>query len=98
MTNPTIISGSANIFEDLGFPAQEAEHLLIRADLMLQLRRLIQTHRWTVDQASTELSESVDRTQALLNGKIGDFTIEQLIILLNRVGMKVRLEVIPNAA
>jgi predicted XRE-type DNA-binding protein len=98
MVKSTIMPGSANIFEDLGFPPQEAEHLLIRADLMLQLRWLIQTHSWTLDQASTQLSESIDRIEALLNGKIGEFTIEQLIILLNRAGMKVRLEVLPNVA
>jgi len=98
MTNSTIIPDSPNIFEDLGFPAQEAEHLIIRADLMLQIRRLIQTHNWTLEQTATQLGETADRIQAILSGKIGDFTIEQLIILLTRAGMKIRLEVMPKAA
>ena len=98
MTKPILTSASANIFEDLGFPPQEAEHLIIRADLMLQVRRHIQTQKLTVEQAASQCQTSRDRIEALLQGKIGEFTIEQLITLLSRAGMKVRLEVVPNVA
>jgi predicted XRE-type DNA-binding protein len=98
MTESILLPAAANIFEDLGFPAQEAEHLIIRADLMLQIRRRIQSQNWTIDQATTQYNTSADRIEALLNGKIGEFTIEQLIILLSSSGMKVRLEVMPSAA
>jgi predicted XRE-type DNA-binding protein len=98
MTNSILTPASANIFEDLGFPPQEADHLIIRADLMLQIRRRIQAQQWTVEQAAVQCQTEPDRIEALLQGKIGDFTIEQLIVLLSRSGLKVRLEVMPNAA
>ncbi|WP_175304371.1 hypothetical protein [Candidatus Nitrospira nitrificans] len=34
---------TGNVFRDIGFPREEAEHLLVRADLMIQLPKLI-TH------------------------------------------------------
>ena len=36
-----ITTGSDNVFEDLGFPPDEALNLKIRADLMLELRSFI---------------------------------------------------------
>ena len=98
MNTSIITPGSQNIFEDLGFPPQEAEHLLVRADLMLQIRRLIQAQQWTTDQAAQQLATTPDRIQSLLNGKMGEFTIEQLIELLSYSGMKIRLEIMPIAA
>ena len=98
MTKSILTAAAVNIFEDLGFPHQEAEHLIIRADLVLQIRRHIQAQQWTTEQASIRCNTSIDRIEALLQGKIGEFTIEQLITLLSRVGMKVRLEVMAEAA
>ncbi|OUC16103.1 MAG: XRE family transcriptional regulator [Alkalinema sp. CACIAM 70d] len=98
MTKSLLTPAAANIFEDLGFPPQEAEHLIIRADLILQIRRYIETQHWTIEQAATQCQTSVDRIESLLQGNIGEFTIEQLITLLSCVGMKVRVEVTPEAA
>jgi predicted XRE-type DNA-binding protein len=98
MTNSILTPAAPNIFEDLGFSPEESEHLLIRADLMLEIRRCIDHQQWTIEQAALKCQTSSDRIEALLNGKINDFTIEQLIIWLRRSGMKVRFEVTPEAA
>lgn len=98
MTKSILTPATANIFEDLGFPSQEADHLIIRADLVLQIRRYIEAQHWTKERAATQCNTSIDRIEALLQGKIGEFTIEQLITLLACVGMKVRLEVMAEAA
>jgi predicted XRE-type DNA-binding protein len=98
MTKSILTPAATNIFEDLGFPPQEADHLIIRADLVLQIRRHIQAQHWTTEQAATQCQTSIDRIEALLQGNIGEFTIEQLITLLSRAGMKVRLEVMTEAA
>ena len=34
---------SGNVFADLGFPPEEAEHLKIRSDLMIELGKTIKT-------------------------------------------------------
>jgi predicted XRE-type DNA-binding protein len=98
MTKSVITPASENIFEDLGYSLQEAEYLIIRADLMLKIRSIIQSQGWSLEQAAEQFEASSDRIQALLNGKIGEFTIEQLITFLTRAGMKVRLEILPSAA
>jgi predicted XRE-type DNA-binding protein len=98
MTESTVTPAFANIFEELGFSASESEHLIIRADLMLQIRRRIQTQQWSVEQAATQCQTDPDRIEALMQGKIGEFTIEQLITLLSHAGLKIRLEVVADAA
>jgi predicted XRE-type DNA-binding protein len=98
MPESILTPAAANIFEDLGFPTEEAAHLIIRADLMLEMRRRIETQNWTTEQAAVRFNTSYDRIEALLKGKIGEFTTEQLITMLSRSGMKVKLEVLPDAA
>jgi predicted XRE-type DNA-binding protein len=98
MPESILTPAAANIFEDLGFPTEEAAHLIIRADLMLEIRRRIETQNWTTEQAAVRFNTSCDRIEALLKGKIGEFTTEQLIAMLSRSGIKVRLEVLPDAA
>ncbi len=42
----SITRGKDNVFEDLGFDAEEAANLKIRADLMLDIRQYIQDQGW----------------------------------------------------
>ena len=44
---------SGNVFADLGFPSEEAARLLIRSDLMGQLRVLIAEHRTVLNSTSS---------------------------------------------
>jgi len=44
-----------DVFEDLGFDAEEAANLKIRADLMLDLRQYIQDRDWTQAEAAALL-------------------------------------------
>jgi predicted XRE-type DNA-binding protein len=87
-----------NIFEELGFPAKESENLMIRADLMLNLRKLIQRQQWDFNQAADHLGESTATIESLLQGKIETFTIDQLITMHTHAGIKVRLEIPPQVA
>jgi predicted XRE-type DNA-binding protein len=93
MSESILTPASDNIFEDLGFPPEEAAYLIIRADLMLEIRRRIETQNWTIDQAAVQCHISRDRVKALLKGEIEEFTIDQLIEMLSYLGMVVRLEV-----
>lgn len=98
MSDNQITIGSANVFEDLGFSGQEAENLRIRSDLMLQITSLVETKNWSLEQASMYFGVSIDRLEALNRGKIGQFSIEQLMMMLTHAGLKIRVEVIPSAA
>jgi predicted XRE-type DNA-binding protein len=93
-----VTRGSNNVFEDLGFEPQEAANLKIRADLLLDLRQYIQSRGWTQEEAAVFFGETQPRISNLLNGDISRFSIDKLINLLARAGMRVRMEIQPQAA
>ena len=90
--------GSDNVFEDLGFAAEEAANLKVRTDLMLDLRRYIQDRGWTQAEAATFFGETQPRISNLLKGEISRFSIDKLINLLARAGLEVQVETKPKAA
>ncbi|MDJ0586336.1 helix-turn-helix transcriptional regulator, partial [Microcystis sp. M49636_WE2] len=80
-------------FEDLGFNSEEATNLKIRADLMLTLRSFIQEKRWTQQEAATFFEETKPKISDLMNGEISRFTVDKLLSLLDKTGIKVKLEI-----
>jgi predicted XRE-type DNA-binding protein len=98
MSENTIIQAADNIFLDLGFSAEEADNLLIRSQLMLALIHQIKERGWTLDQTAQHLQQSNDRIKALTQGKIGQFSVDILIAMLNKVGMTVKVEICPKVA
>lgn len=82
-----ITKGSDNVFEDLGFPPEEAADLLARTDLMIKLREFIRSQRWTSAQAGTHFGETKSRIDCLVEMKIRDFSVEQLTHLLSIAGI-----------
>ena len=93
-----VLRGSENVFEDLGFEAEEAANLKVRADLMLDLRRYILERGWTQAEAATFFAETQPRISNLLKGEISRFSIDKLINLLVRAGLEVHVETKRKAA
>ncbi|MCH7974927.1 MAG: XRE family transcriptional regulator [Bacteroidetes bacterium] len=87
-----------NIFEDLGFDAEEAANLKVRADLMLDLRKHILDKGWTQEKAAAFFGETQPRISNLMNGDLARFSIDKLIMMLARAGMEVGVEVKQKAA
>ncbi len=83
-----------NIFEDLGFSAEESENLRIRSDLMISLRKLIRSNQWNLEEAALQLKTTIDCVEGLLGGDIDRFQVEPLITMLTHAGMKVRVEIV----
>lgn len=81
---------SGNVFRDLGFEAEEAENLRIRSELMIELSRLIKARRMTQAEAAELLEVSQPRVSDLMRGKIERFSVDALIGMLGRAGMRVR--------
>ena len=67
---------SGNVFADMGFPREEAAHLLIRADLMIQVTRLIAERSLTQKQAAKALGVTQPRISDLVRGRIELFSID----------------------
>jgi predicted XRE-type DNA-binding protein len=93
-----VTHGSDNVFEDVGFEAEEAANLKVRADLLLDLRQYIQARGWTQAEAAAFFGETQPRISNLLKGEISRFSIDKLINMLARAGIRVRLETKPRAA
>lgn len=93
-----VTHGSDNVFEDMGFEAEEAANLKVRADLLLDLRQYILARGWTQADAADFFGETQPRISNLLKGEISRFSIDKLINMLARAGLRVRLETKPRAA
>jgi predicted XRE-type DNA-binding protein len=87
----TSTKSSGNVFTDLGFAPDEAAILKMRADLMADLRRLIEEKKLTQDQAALMLGVSQSRVSNLVRGKWEKFSLEMLITLATRAGMRISL-------
>lgn len=82
---------SGNVFADLGFDPDEAEHLRIRSALMGTLREVLAKKKLTQAQAAELLGVSQPRISDLVRGKIGLFSIDMLVDMLARVGVRVEV-------
>jgi predicted XRE-type DNA-binding protein len=91
-----VTPSTGNIFRDLGFRREEAEHLLIRADLLIQVQKLIASRRLKQREAAKLLRVTQPRVSDLLSGRIDLFSTDALIDMLARLGVRVRVTIRPN--
>jgi predicted XRE-type DNA-binding protein len=84
---------TGNVFADLGFAAEEAEHLKVRADLMIALTKLIDARGLSQAEAAKLLSVSQPRVSDLVRGKIDKFSVDTLISMLAAAGAHVSVTV-----
>ena len=80
---------SGNVFADLGFPPEEAAHLLIRADLMGRVRDVIAARGLTQKAAAKALGVTQPRVSDLARGRIELFSIDTLVEMLTRFDVTV---------
>lgn len=88
-----VTPSSGNVFRDLGFGREEAEHLLVRSDLMIQVQKIIASRGLKQKTAAKILGVTQPRVSALLRGRIDLFSTDALIDILARLGAQVRLTV-----
>lgn len=88
-----ITPSTGNVFRDVGFRREEAEHLLVRADLMIQIQKLIASRNLKQRAAAKTLGVTQPRVSDLVRGRIDLFSTDALIDMLARLGATVRLTV-----
>ena len=91
-----VTPSTGNVFRDLGFSREESEHLLVRADLLIQVQKAITSRRLTQAEAAKVLRVTQPRVSDLLRGRIDLFSTDALIDMLARLGVGVRLVVKPT--
>jgi predicted XRE-type DNA-binding protein len=88
-----IIPGGGNVFRDLGFDEAEARVLALRAELMLRLAQELKARGWTQAEAAKRLGVSQPRVSKLTKGVWEDFSLDMLLTLAGRAGLRAELRV-----
>jgi predicted XRE-type DNA-binding protein len=85
---------SGNVFKDVGFPEEEAEHLRVRADLLIQIQKTIEARGLKQAEAAKLLGVTQPRVSDLVRGRLDLFSADSLIDMLGKLGVRVRLVVV----
>jgi predicted XRE-type DNA-binding protein len=91
MEKVTLTRSSGNVFRDLGFSGDAAEHLKVRAALMVHLQKVITARGWKQAQVAKRLGVTQPRVSDLMRGRLDLFSIDTLIDMLARVGIRATL-------
>lgn len=88
-----ITGADDNIFSDLGFEPEDAVKLKIKSQLMAEISEWIKVQQLKQEDAAKILGISRPRVSDVMTGKIGKFTIDTLVDLLQRTGKHVTVNV-----
>ena len=86
-----IVVGSDNVFRDLGFPEGEAQNLLLRADLVVHIRKVIEKLGLTQAEAAKRASITQPRMNDLVKGRTEKFTLDAMVNVAAQLGYIVKL-------
>ena len=90
-----VTRSAGNVFSDLGFPEEEAEHLRVRADLLIQIQKALKARGLKQAEAAELLGVTQPRVSDLVRGRLDLFSVDSLIDVLARLGIQVRLVIVP---
>lgn len=90
----SITEGSDNVFADLGLPNAEQE--LVKAELTLQIHRIITERKLTQIQAAEVLGVKQPHVSLLMRNRAGNFSVGRLMEFLTALGHNVEVSVTPS--
>ncbi len=88
-----ITRGSGNVFQDIGFAPEEAENLKLRSNLMMRIEDYYQKSGATQATTAKVLGLTTPRFNALLKGKINLFSLDALVNIAVRAGLRIEMKV-----
>ena len=83
--------GSGNVFLDLGFSKAEAENLRLRSQLMREIDAYFRESGVTQATAAKALGLTQPRFNALLKGRLHQFSLDALVNIASNAGLNVRM-------
>jgi predicted XRE-type DNA-binding protein len=83
-----------NVFADLGLPNPEQE--LLKAQLTLQIYRIVKARKLTQAQAAVVLGIKQPHVSALMRNRAGNFSVGRLFEFLAALGQDVTVTVKPT--
>src|SRR2546426_5609416 len=93
MPRTRVQRSTGSVFRDPGFGREEAASLKIRADLMIEIERLMKRRSLSQAAAAKLLGVTRPRVSDLVRGKIDVFSMDTLVGMLTRAGVRVRVNV-----
>ena len=82
-----------NVFEDLGFAADEAAAIQARETLLIALEKELRKRGKKQQELADELGVSRSRISEVLHHKTERFSADKLVSLLQRAGKRVEIRV-----
>ena len=92
-----VVPGSGNVFVDLGFDEAEARVMALRVELMVRLEKHLEKKGYTQVEAARRMGVTQPRVSALLKGRWQDFSLDMLLTLAARAGLKAELRLATDA-
>ncbi len=86
-----MVRSSGNVFRDLGFRDPEARSLVLRSEIMIRIEEFVEKSGLTQVRAAERLGLTQPRLNALLKGKIEQFSLDALVNVATRAGLQVDL-------
>jgi len=89
-----ITESSGNVFIDLGFDPAEAEVMKLRTEVMIRTAQQLKARGWTQVEAARQLGITQPRVSRLIKGKVEDFSLDMLLTLAARTGLRAELRMV----
>src|SRR5690242_20587869 len=86
-----MVRGSSNVFRDLGLREPEARNLALRSEVMIRIEEFVERSGLTQARAAARLGLTQPRLNALLKGKIDQYSLDALVNAATRAGLQVDL-------
>ena len=83
----------ASVWDALEDSPAEAANMRLRSELMIAVQEAIAGWELVQAEAARRLGVTQPRLNDLLRGRVGKFSLDALILLAERAGLSVRLEV-----
>lgn len=71
---------------------KEIENLEMRSNMMNAISDIIKSKKWTQEQAAEFLKVSQPRISDLKNGKISNFSVDMLMLMLSKLGFTFKFD------
>ena len=84
--------GGNNLYSDLGFPEAEAHNLLLRGDLVIHIRKVIDKLGITQAEAAKRAGITQPRMNDLVKNRTHKFTLDALVNVAANLGYSVQLK------
>jgi predicted XRE-type DNA-binding protein len=87
----------ANVWDAIEDSPEDAAMMTMRSNVMIAIKHTVRSWNTTQAQAARRLGIAQPRLNDLLHGKINKFSLDTLMTLATRAGLKVKIDVRPAA-